>query len=105
MIARLLYIVFLILAVRLLWRSIVERLAIEMRARDPVGRGQSQKSPAVYKGIMVRDPQCGLYLPENRSISEVQGGERIHFCSEACQKAYHRAQEQAQVHQEARPNR
>lgn len=104
MIARLLYIIFLILAVRLLWRSIVDRLAFEMRARDHVDRGGSGKAPAVYKGHMVRDPQCGLYLPENRSISEVREGERIHFCSRDCQNAYHRAQAELQA-QEARRNR
>lgn len=94
MIARLLYLIFMIFVVRLLWRSMIERLAKEVRARvDAEGQGGGSTKPAtLYKGLMVRDPQCGVYLPENRSIAEVLGGERVHFCSQACRSAYHEAQ-------------
>jgi hypothetical protein len=100
MIARLLYLIFMIFVVRLLWRSVVERLAMEMRGRGDGGGGRgpgggSPHAATVYKGLMVRDPQCGVYLPENRSITEVTGGERIHFCSQACRSAYHLAQAEA----------
>jgi YHS domain-containing protein len=94
MIARLLYLIFLIFVVRQLWRSVIERLSFEARARmdgNAGGAGGPSRSATVYKGVMVRDPQCGVYLPENRSITEVQRGERIHFCSQACRSAYHEA--------------
>jgi hypothetical protein len=103
MIARLLYLVLLFLGVRLLWRSLVERFQMEVRPRtDGDRRRGSEEAPAVYKGLMVRDPQCGVYLPENRSLSEGSGGERIHFCSPACRTAYHRAQEEARERATAR---
>jgi hypothetical protein len=92
MIARLLYFIFVILVARLLFRSVIERLAMEMRPRMDRDRGSgSQKAATIYKGHMVRDPQCGVYFPENRSIPVVIDGERVQFCSRACADAYREA--------------
>jgi YHS domain-containing protein len=89
MIARLLYLIFMILVARLLFRSVIERLRMEMRPRmDRDQGGGSQKAATIYKGHMVRDPQCGVYFPENRSVTVVRDGERVHFCSRACADAY-----------------
>lgn len=37
---------------------------------------------------MVRDPQCGTFLPRGDALSAVVGGERHFFCSAACRDAY-----------------
>ncbi len=37
---------------------------------------------------MVRDPQCGTFLPRGDALSAVVGGKRHYFCSAACRDAY-----------------
>lgn len=37
---------------------------------------------------MVRDPQCGLYLPRTDAIQATIRGEQRHFCSEECRTQY-----------------
>lgn len=37
---------------------------------------------------MVRDPQCGVFLPRNDALSAVVRGERHYFCSERCRKEF-----------------
>jgi YHS domain-containing protein len=49
-----------------------------------VGQGQSREAV----DLMVQDPQCGVYLPQEEALrATVQGQERF-FCSEACRDAY-----------------
>lgn len=84
MIFRLLYFFFLALVVRAVWKSLFERRAVS--SPDGVERRAS-----VYKGLMVRDPVCGLHLPESRAIVEIHAGERNHFCSEKCRAEFRKA--------------
>jgi hypothetical protein len=42
-------------------------------------------------GTLVRDPQCGTYLPENRASRVGSGSEARYFCSTACRDAYRAA--------------
>ena len=45
-------------------------------------------------GALVRDPQCGTYVPEARAI-RVGSGEGAHyFCSDGCRAAYTAAHQQ-----------
>jgi YHS domain-containing protein len=37
---------------------------------------------------MVRDPQCGTYLPRTDALSRTVGGEKEYFCSEKCRDAF-----------------
>jgi YHS domain-containing protein len=46
----------------------------------------------VYRGQMVRDPVCGVFLLPERALEDHQGDQTLHFCSENCRQAY-RAQE------------
>jgi YHS domain-containing protein len=39
-------------------------------------------------GTLVRDPQCGTYIPESRALKLVTAGETQYFCSETCRDAY-----------------
>jgi YHS domain-containing protein len=74
MIVRILYVVVLAMLVRLIWRGLFH---------PRVG-----EAPAIYKGLMVKDPVCGLHVPESRALVSVEAGETVHFCSEACRARY-----------------
>src|SRR5690348_6723683 len=39
-------------------------------------------------GALVRDPQCGTFVPETRSITIGSGVGALHFCSAACRDAW-----------------
>ena len=61
--------------------------------RQQVG-GHSQQAPGgasakpIYRGQMVRDPVCGVFVPRERAIEERKDGEVRHFCSEDCRQAF-----------------
>jgi hypothetical protein len=42
-------------------------------------------------GTLVRDPQCGTYVPESRAVIVGTGADRLTFCSTACRDAYQAA--------------
>jgi YHS domain-containing protein len=39
-------------------------------------------------GTLVRDPQCGTYVPESGALALTQGGATWHFCSTTCRDAW-----------------
>jgi YHS domain-containing protein len=39
-------------------------------------------------GTLVRDPECGTFIPESRAIQMRTGGTVLFFCSTACRDAY-----------------
>ena len=39
-------------------------------------------------GTLVRDPQCGTYLPASRALKAGSGTGMQYFCSEDCRRAY-----------------
>jgi hypothetical protein len=41
-------------------------------------------------GTLVRDPQCGTYVPESGAVALRAGGQTLHFCSTACRDVYQR---------------
>ena len=47
-----------------------------------------QKTPERLGGTLVRDPQCGTYIPESRAIRVKVGAETLHFCSAECRDAF-----------------
>lgn len=88
MILRWLYFILLALLLRMLWRSLAEALRIPPGSRVAGRRGERS---VVHRGAMVRDPICGLHVPESRALVEHRGGERFYFCSEGCASAFRRA--------------
>ena len=58
--------------------------------RQQVGGEFSEGAPAkpIYRGQMVRDPVCGVFVPRERAIEAHQGGAVQHFCSENCRQAF-----------------
>lgn len=81
--ARFLSFLFFLLVARAAWQAVSRWLD---EGETPPARDDHAKP--VYKGVMVRDPVCGLHLPEDRAITLVHDGERIHFCSEQCRRAF-----------------
>ncbi len=84
MLVRWLYWVVIAFLLRVVWRSFF-RGAL---AQPPGGSSGGGAMPGLYKGLMVRDPVCGVHIPEGRALVEVRAGERIHFCSDACRASF-----------------
>lgn len=87
MLVRWIYWVVLALLLRVVWRSFFRGALTQPRG----GSSGAGAMPGVYKGLMVRDPVCGVHIPESRALVEVRAGERIHFCSEACRASFRSA--------------
>lgn len=89
MFVRYLYWILIALLLRLVWRSLWRSALAQPRGSS----SPSSEVPmsTVYKGLMVRDPVCGIHVPESRALVEVRGGERIYFCSEACRASFRSA--------------
>lgn len=71
--------------VRLLIVLIVVRYLVRMLAP---GRQAARRMPQRLGGQLVRDPQCGTYLPPARALTISRGGELVHFCSDRCRDAW-----------------
>ena len=37
---------------------------------------------------MVRDPNCGVYVPKNQSVTRLVQGKKHYFCSKKCADEY-----------------
>lgn len=58
-------------------------------ARRPAPRAQKPARPIERTGgTLVRDPQCGTYVPESTALALSRGGATVHFCSTACRDAW-----------------
>jgi YHS domain-containing protein len=56
------------------------------RSRPAAGSAPRPKERA--GGTLVRDPQCGTYLPASRALTAGSGSGTQYFCSEDCRRAY-----------------
>ncbi|HEX9722691.1 MAG TPA: hypothetical protein VGC53_00225, partial [Vicinamibacteria bacterium] len=83
---RLLQFLALLFVVRYVFRSVAQWLR-EGTERQRVD-GPPGGSKPVYRGRMVRDPVCGLFLLRERALEDRLGGETHHFCSEKCREAF-----------------
>jgi YHS domain-containing protein len=59
--------------------------------QPPPRRGPASDAMERSGGKLVRDPQCGTYIPMSNSVHLVSGGETLYFCSAACRDAYRQA--------------
>ena len=48
-------------------------------------------------GALVRDPQCGTFVPESRSVTLGSGAKALHFCSTTCRDAWVAAHDAARA--------
>jgi hypothetical protein len=65
--------------------------------RPPAARGPARgpsggRAPEVVGGELVRDPQCGTYVPKTRAVTVGTGDQILYFCSATCRDAYALAQ-------------
>jgi uncharacterized protein len=51
-------------------------------------RGRPGRVPERAGGTLVRDPQCGTYIPVSRAIRVGTGPSAHYFCSDGCRTAY-----------------
>lgn len=56
----------------------------------PAGPAQRAHPTERVGGELVRDPQCGTYVPKTRAIAVARGGETLYFCSAKCRDDYGR---------------
>ena len=76
---RLLQFLAFILLLRFVWRAVV-RLTGEPEVSRVRGGAPGERK-TIYRGQMVRDPVCGVYIPEQGSLVERRSGETYHFCT------------------------
>lgn len=61
-------------------------------SRPATGAGGPRRGPGRpterIGGTLVRDPQCGTYVPESRAIRVGSGASAQYFCSDDCRRAY-----------------
>jgi YHS domain-containing protein len=58
------------------------------RGPFPGPGGPAGPAPSKEGGELVRDPQCGTYVPKARAIAASVGSQTSYFCSTACRDAY-----------------
>jgi len=71
--------------VRLLGRVLRSML---QKSSAPVAEHHAQGVKPELSRRLVRDPVCGMHVDEALAIPSRDGGERVHFCSQACRDAY-----------------
>ena len=59
---------------------------------NPRGKAGTGGTLERQGGQLVRDPQCGTYIPVNSSVHLVSGRDTLYFCSASCRDAYRKAQ-------------
>lgn len=60
------------------------------RPRLPTGqpRGRSSTGAGPNEEVLVRDPQCGIYLPRTTGVKRKVRGKEHYFCSNECLEAF-----------------
>jgi hypothetical protein len=81
----------LLLVVRLIVRGISSVIAQRSQTR-PASRMSERAG-----GTLVRDPQCGTYIPEARALLVGRGADAMHFCSATCRDAWMAAHSNARA--------
>ena len=71
-----------VIVVLLIVRFILRFIGSIRQGMQPSTRSRS--APERAGGTLVRDPNCGTYLPESRALAVGT----LHFCSAACRDAY-----------------
>jgi len=80
---------------RVLVILMVLRLVLRLfSGRRAVAPPRQRRAPQRLGGTLVRDPQCGTYVPESSALVVRSGSGTWHFCSAACRDAWRAAQGQ-----------
>lgn len=91
------------LAILLLIRMILHALFGSRRAarrtQSAPGPGGPPRGQERIGGELVRDPNCGTYIPKARALAVGTGDAAQYFCSTECRDAYANAhQSKSEVH-------
>jgi YHS domain-containing protein len=54
------------------------------------GKVPGRPGPKLDSEEMVRDPECGVYLPVGSALKKRVRGEIVYFCSRECEEKYTR---------------
>ena len=78
------------MTVVLLWlvRIIVVLFVLRLLLRAVTGARTAQRRHARIGGSLVRDPQCGTYVPPARALTLSSRGQVLYFCSDRCPDAW-----------------
>jgi YHS domain-containing protein len=61
-------------------------LLLRPRRKEGQARGQSMDTP--QGGIMVQDPWCKTYLPQDQALDAMMADKLLYFCSPKCRDQY-----------------
>ena len=61
---------------------------LEPGSRRRFGEDDSSGRLPLNRGVMVRDPQCGVHIPESSALRVDKGGSTLFFCSAECRDRY-----------------
>ena len=78
------------MTVVLLWivRILVVLYVLRLLLHAITGARTSERRQARIGGSLVRDPQCGTYLPPARALTLSSRGQVLYFCSDRCRDAW-----------------
>lgn len=69
--------------------NMVIRFFSSRRTASPVGSGgRATRVPERQGGTLVRDPQCGTYIPRSGALQLGTGAGAQFFCSDGCRTAW-----------------
>jgi hypothetical protein len=76
--------------VRLLIVLLILRFVVRLLLHAREGYRSADARPRVKpaSGRLVRDPQCGTYVPRDRALPLETPPGTLHFCSAACRDTY-----------------
>ena len=81
----------LLLVIRMVTSALFGSRPSQPRSSGP-SRTASPSAPGERAGgTLVRDPQCGTYVPQTNAIRVGSGSEAQYFCSTTCRDAYRAA--------------
>ena len=84
-------VIILLLVIRLIVRGVYSVMGQRQMSRP------SSRVPERAGGALVRDPQCGTYIPESRALVLGRGPDALHFCSTTCRDAWTAAHRRARA--------
>lgn len=73
--------------IRFLWFFILT-VVLYWAVKGLLSKGERKDHRDAAGEEMVKDPNCGVYLPRSNAVHLQSGSEHLYFCSERCRKAY-----------------
>jgi len=74
--------------VRVLLLLVVARFVLRLLFGQKGRPGAGPRRVERPGGTLVRDPNCGTYIPRDRALTARSGSATLYFCSAACRDAH-----------------